>query len=254
MTTTVQSTQITPAAAALRIDNVSVRYGTKSVLEAVTLEVPRGVVYALLGRNGAGKTSLIRCLLGQQKPNTGRIDVFGQDVWKHRASLMERVGVVPEQPDAPDTCTAEFLMPFYASLYPTWDEAAFRDRMRRFEVSMRTPLGRLSRGHKALFMLAFALSTKPEFLVLDDPTLGLDLVARNSFFGEFITELAERDTTVLITTHDIAGVEGIASRVGIFSGARLVIDDDIEALKAAQGRSLEQIFIDATRSGGRVAA
>ena len=88
-------------------------------------------------------------------------------------------------------------------------------------------------------------------LVLDDPTLGLDVVARNDFFSDFIGELAERGTTVVLTTHDLAGVEGIADRVGILEGSRLALDEEVEKLKVERGQSLEQIFTNLTRGSGR---
>jgi ABC-type multidrug transport system ATPase subunit len=99
-------------------------------------------------------------------------------------------------------------------------------------VPERTPCGRLSKGQKAQVQLALALGSLPEVLVLDDPTLGLDAVARKDFFSELIADLADRGTTVLVTTHDLAGVEGIADRVGILKGAHLVVNETMESLKA----------------------
>ena len=93
----------------IKIDNVSVHYGKAIAVDGVSLSVAQGSVYALLGRNGAGKTSLVRCILGQQKPNQGRVTIFGRNVWTDRAPLMSRVGVVPEDPDAPPEMTAAFL-------------------------------------------------------------------------------------------------------------------------------------------------
>jgi ABC-2 type transport system ATP-binding protein len=115
-------------------------------------------------------------------------------------------------------------------------------RLERLQVPLRTPFRQLSKGQKGAVMLALALGHDPELLVLDDPTLGLDVVARRLVFGELIGELADRGTTVLVTTHDLAGVEGIADRVGILRGGRLVLAGALEALKAEHGASLEEIF------------
>src|SRR6185369_3513165 len=95
-------------------------------------------------------------------------------------------------------------------LYPRWDESAARERLRRFAIPMATPFARLSKGQKGAVQLALALGHRPELLILDDPTLGLDVVARDQVFGEVIGELADRGTTILITTHDLAAIEGIA--------------------------------------------
>jgi ABC-type multidrug transport system ATPase subunit len=223
----------------IKLESLTVHYGSTAALDRVSLEVPKGSVYALLGRNGAGKSSAVRCLLGQQRPNAGRALLFGLDVWRERARIMERVGVVPEDPDLPPEANALELSRFCSRLYPRWDEAGVRDRLKRFSVPEKTPSGRLSKGQKAQVQLALALGHQPELLVLDDPTLGLDAVARKEFFAELIGELADRGTTVLVTTHDLAGIEGIADRVGILKDGRLVIDDTLETLKAKFSRELE---------------
>jgi ABC-2 type transport system ATP-binding protein len=227
---------------AITLDGLSVRYGRKTALDQVTLTVPKGAVYALLGRNGAGKSSAVRCLLGLQKPTAGRALLFGHDVWRERARAMARVGVVPEEPDVPPEMNAIALARFCRSFYARWDQEGALARLGRFGVPLRTPCGRLSKGQKAQVQLALALGSLPELLVLDDPTLGLDVVARRDFFSELISDLADRGTTVLITTHDLAGVEGIADRVGIIKDARLVIDEELETLKVRYPHSLEEIF------------
>lgn len=235
----------------VRMENVSVRYDRKLVIDQVTLEVARGSVYALLGRNGAGKSSLMRCLLGLQKPTTGRVLLFGEDVWTHRARLLSRTAYVPETSDAPGPLRVRDVTAFFASMYPTWDPHAVKLRLERIGVEETAAISSLSKGQRALFTLALALGSKPELLVLDDPTLGLDVVARHDFFADFIGELADRGTTVILTTHDLAGVEGIANRVGILQGSRLALNEDMEHLKVERGQSLEQVFTELARDGGR---
>jgi ABC-2 type transport system ATP-binding protein len=228
---------VAPAAiaptAVISVQGLVVRYGrdAKPTLEGISFSIPRGSVYALLGRNGAGKSSLVRCLLGQQKPTAGGCFLFGEDVWKKRARLMARIGVVPEDPDAPPSMTARQLSAFCARIYPSWDAPSVEARLARFGVPATTPYGSLSKGQRALVALALALASSPELLVLDDPTLGLDAVARRAFFEELVGELADRGTTVLLTSHDLAGVESMATRVGFLKGGRLVLDEDLEALK-----------------------
>ena len=221
------------SAAVVEVKSLLVRYGgdPTPTLEEISFSIPRGSVYGLLGRNGAGKSSLVRCLLGQQKPSSGKCILFGEDVWKHRAHLMAKVGVVPEDPDAPPSMTARQLSAFFSRLYPRWNEASVFDRIRRFGVPADTLFGSLSKGQKALVSLALALGSAPELLLLDDPTLGLDAVARAAFFDELVGELADRGTTVLLTSHDLSGVEKMADRVGMLKGGRLVLDEDLETLK-----------------------
>jgi len=215
---------------------LGVRYGRKVALEAVGLTVEAGQVYALLGRNGAGKSTLLRCLLGLQKPGTGTARLFGQNIWTTRAKAMGRIGVVPEEPDAPPHMTVQHVTGFCKRLYASWDDAGVAARLDRFAIGTRTLVGQLSRGQKAQLSMALALGHRPELLILDDPTLGLDAVARKHLYGELVGELADRGTTVLLTTHDLTGIEGIANRVGILRQGRMAVEEDLETLKARHRR------------------
>jgi ABC-2 type transport system ATP-binding protein len=240
----VAASAVTPGAAEAVVDvrGLTVRYGGRVAVDAVSLSVPRGSVYALLGRNGVGKSSLVRCLVGLQRPDAGSVRLFGRDAWRFRQPLMERVGLVPEEPDAPPELTARELVRLCGRLNRKWDEASVLRRLERLRAPLTTPFRLLSKGQKGALMLALALGHDPDLLVLDDPTLGLDVVARRLVFGELVGELADRGTTVFVTTHDLAGVEGIADRIGILHEGRVVLDGTLEALKAERGHSLEDIF------------
>lgn len=215
----------------IEVDAVGVRYGKAVALEDVSLRVGAGTVHALVGRNGAGKSSLVRCLLGHRKPSSGRVALFGQDSWAHRAELMKHVGVVPEEPDAPPSMNAHQLGSFNGKLFPRWDAEGYLARLRRCEVPTSTPFARLSKGQKAQVMLSLALAARPRLLVLDDPTLGLDAVARRVVFEELVVELADREVTVLITSHDLPGLESVATHVAVLRNGRLVLDEELEGLK-----------------------
>jgi ABC-2 type transport system ATP-binding protein len=217
---------------AIRVSEVTVRYGSRTAVAGVSLEVPDGGVYALLGRNGAGKSSLVRCLLGQLRPDRGRVELFGEDVWPHRAKLMDRVGIVGEEPDAPPDMPVRALAAFSRRLYSKWRQDSFDARLERFGIAPKSRFGELSKGQRKQVSLALALASAPELLILDDPTLGLDVVAKKSLFEEVIADLADHGITVLITTHDLDAVESIAERVGVLRGGRLVLDEELEGLKA----------------------
>jgi len=215
----------------IEVASLTVLYGGRTALDGVAFSVPEGAVYALLGRNGAGKSSLVRCLLGAQRPAAGSVRLLGRDVWRQRASILSEVGVVPEEPDAPPAMTVRQISAFCARLYPLWNSARVDDRLRRFGVPADVPFGRLSKGQKGQVSLTLALAPHPRLVILDDPTLGLDPLARRAVFEELIVDLADRGTTVFLTSHDLAGVEGIADRVGVLRDGRLIVDEEPESLK-----------------------
>ena len=217
---------------AIRAENVTIRYGKRTAVDDVTLEVAPGSVYALLGRNGAGKSSLVRAVTGQLRPQRGGIQILGKDVWSGREALMERVGIVSEEPDAPPEMRANELASFSSRLYSRWQQSAFDERLERFGIAQNARMSELSKGQKKQVTLALALATSPEVVILDDPTLGLDVVARKALFEEVIAHMADFGVTVLITTHDLAPVEAVTDRVGILRDGKLVLDEDVETLKS----------------------
>jgi len=153
---------MTNEGACIEIQNLGVRYGKTTALNGVSLGVEAGEVYALLGRNGAGKSSLVRCLLGQQKPDAGQLRLLGRDSWRHRAWLMERLGVVPETPDAPPSMTVKRLASFSRRLYPRWDGEGLKKRLRRFDVPWDLPeLTDLSQGLVPLRQTRFFKRLQP---------------------------------------------------------------------------------------------
>lgn len=218
--------------AVAEFDNVAVRYGRASVLNEVTFAVPRGSVCAVLGRNGAGKSSLLRCLLGLQRPSGGRLSLLGQDPLRAHRVLMERTGVVPEEPDAPAHLTTRQLVTLCGSFHRVWDGPSVENQLNRMKIPATVPFGTLSRGQKTSTMLALALGHQPELLILDDPTLGLDAIAKRSVVDQLIETLAARGISVIIATHDLATIERLAEQIVILGQHRLLLSESIESLKA----------------------
>jgi ABC-2 type transport system ATP-binding protein len=244
----------------VRIEGVSAGYGRQHVVTGLSLSLGQGDVYALLGRNGSGKTTIVASLMGFRPVTAGSIRVLGLDPWRHRARLMLDVGFVPENPNAPPDATVERIARFCAALHPSWDVAGFAERLRRFSIPARKRFGELSRGQKGLVQMALALAPSPKLLILDDPTLGFDAVAKASFYEELIGELADRGVSVFLTTHDLTEVERIADRVGILHGGRIALEGSPEELKRAHAErqglgpgatvTLEELIRDLTEARG----
>jgi ABC-2 type transport system ATP-binding protein len=226
----------------ISVERLTVRYGRKEALSNLSLAVEPGQVFVLLGRNGAGKSSLFRALLGLRRPDAGSVRVLGLDPWHERRRLASRWGATPESPDAPADQTVLAIERSIAPLFPRWKSGDFRDRLKRFAIDPKQRFGELSRGQKAMAMLSFALAHEPELLLLDDPTLGLDLVARRFFYEELVTELADRGTTVLLATHDVDAASRVASHLGILRDGRLVAQGSVESV--AGEASLEDRFLE----------
>lgn len=214
------------------VADVSVRYGRRQVLEDISFTVRRGSVYALLGRNGSGKSSLVRTLLGMQRAAAGRSFVFGEESWRKRRQIMMRAGFLAEDDESERAMKVGQLLDFNRAVYPRWNASLVEIRLERLKVGRHNRLGDLSKGQRRQVMLAACLATEPELLVLDDPTLGLDVVARKELYDDLLSDLADRRTTTLITSHDLAGIEGIADRIGILAGTKLLLDEDLETVKA----------------------
>jgi ABC-2 type transport system ATP-binding protein len=212
-------------------DRLQIRYGSRRVLDGVSFAVQPGSVFAILGRNGAGKSSLMRCLVGLDRPASGRALLFGGDPWKTRVKAMARTGVVPEEPDASPDMFVKDLVTLCASFHSKWDTAGVHAQLKRLRVPLDIRFGDLSRGQKTVTMLALALGHHPELLILDDPTLGLDPVAKRSFLSELVDELSAHGTTVIVTTQELPAVERFADRVAILGEHRLLLDEPLEGLK-----------------------
>lgn len=240
----------TPATAAVEVRDLVAGYGRHEVLSRLTLAVSPGEVYALIGRNGSGKSTLIATLLGFRPARAGSVSLLGRDPWHHRARLMREVGHVPETPDAPRDARLDRIAALFARLYPSWDADAVARRLERFGIAPRKRFGELSRGQQGLASLALALGHSPRLLILDDPTLGFDAVARSLFFEEVIDELAAGGVTVFLTSHELAEVERVADRIGVLHDGRLAAEGSPDALTGREGgagfRSLEELLRELT--------
>ena len=224
---------------------LAIRYGRTRVLEGVSLSVPKGCVYALLGRNGSGKSSLLRVLLGERPASaSGTVRLLGEDPWHSRARLMDHVGVVPEEPNAPPemygATAVRLLRPPLPALGRGASSTGASEPLRRAD---RPTVRRPVEGPEGRRDALARSRPPPRLLLLDDPTLGLDVVVRDAVFREVIGELADHGTTVL--RHDARPARrSRASPTGsaILHEGRLALDGSLEALKTQRGESLEQMF------------
>jgi len=213
------------------VENLVKYYDGRCVLDGVSLEVPRGCIYGLLGRNGSGKTTMIRILLGLEPPTRGRTLVLGEDSTRLSANAHGRVGYVAEGHNLIQSYKVRRLIGLCRGLSLQWNDAFFGRLIETFRLPMDRRVRELSAGMRAQLNLALAMAIDPELLILDDPTLGLDTVARRQFLELAIDVIQRQGRTILFSSHILSDVERIADRVGVLVAGKLVIDCTLEELK-----------------------
>jgi len=216
----------------IRLDRVTKRFGHETALDDVSLEVPPGVVFALLGENGAGKTTAIRLMLGLTEPSAGSVEVLGLDSQTHGLEIRRQVGYVPERPTFYDWMTVSEVGWFTAGFYGDGYETRYRELATEFQLPLGRKIKALSKGMRAKVGLSLAMAHQPKLLVLDEPTSGLDTLVRREFL-ESMVELTAAGQSVLLSSHQISEVERVADIVAIIRGGRLLLVEPLDELKAA---------------------
>lgn len=199
------------------------RYGKEAALAGLDLTAPEGGVYLLAGANGAGKSSLLRILLNLIAPSAGTSSVLGLDSRRHGPTIRAEVGYVPETHQIGYRwMPVGRLMDHLASYYPRWDQAYADQLTRRLDIRPDRKLGTLSKGQARRVQLIAALARRPRLLLLDEPTDGLDPVARDEVMGLIAEHLADTGCTILVSTHLIYEVERIADHIGVLRAGELI--------------------------------
>ena len=217
---------------AIAIDALSYRAGRHFAIRDLRMRVPNGAIYGFLGPNGSGKTTTIRLLLGMLPPADGSITVLGHDVPHHAHHALARIGYVPERLHLYPTLTVAETMRYHAAFYTRWD-AAEAERLRRaFELREEQRVGRLSKGEAGKLMMLLALAVRPELLVLDEPTDGLDPVVRRDVLTALLEYVSARGATVLISSHLVHEQERVCDWIGVLDGGRMVAEMPMHAFRS----------------------
>lgn len=205
--------------------------GGPEVLRGLDLRVPRGSVYGFLGRNGSGKTTTIRMLMGLIRPDGGSVQVLGDSSFPMDLRIRQRVGYLSQDQRMFDWMSLERLTAFVSSFYPAWDRA-FEEHLRaKLELPADAPLGALSRGQQQKAGLLLALAQRPELLILDEPAASLDTVVRREFLESILDLLTQEGITVFISSQILTDVERIADWVGLLAHGRMLLSAPLDDLK-----------------------
>jgi ABC-2 type transport system ATP-binding protein len=220
----------------VEVAGLSRRFGRTVALDGVSLEVPRGAVFGLVGENGAGKTTLIKHLLGLLKAQSGTVRVFGRDPVREPVGVLSRIGYLSEDRDLPDWMRIGELLRYLRPFYAGWDDALADQLRSRFDLDPTARIKGLSQGQKARVALLAALAYRPELLVLDEPSTGLDPVVRREILAAIIQTIAEEGRTVLFSSHLLDEVERMSDHVAMIDRGRVVLCGPLEVVKAAHRR------------------
>jgi len=195
-----------------------------------------GTVLGLVGENGAGKTTLIKHILGLLKPHQGTVRVFGRDPTADPVGVLGRIGYLSEEDTLPAWMRIDELQRYARAFYPTWDDAYAESLRREFGLDRAARLKNLSKGQRARAGLMVALAYRPDLLLLDEPSSGLDPIVRRDILGAIIRTIADEGRTVLFSSHLLGEVERVADRVAMIRRGKVVFCDSLDAIKEAHFR------------------
>ena len=207
----------------LEMNHVTKTFGGFKALDDLSMAVPKGAVYGLVGPNGAGKTTAIRHLTGVYRPDSGEITMEGLPVYEN-PTLKERIGYIPDEVFYYPAASLEDMRRFYRRMYKTFDDELFDRLYEVFELPKKSPIRRFSKGMQKQAAFHLTICTRPDVLILDEPVDGLDPVMRRQVWNLILSDVAQRETTVLISSHNLRELEDICDHVGIMQRGKMLLE------------------------------
>lgn len=215
----------------LSTDNLCKSFGKKKVLDGVTLNVKKGSVYGFLGKNGSGKTTTIKCLLGLLQTTDGSSRIFGYDSRKIPETIKNKIGYISQENDLMRWMTVSQIVHYTKIFYDRWNDETCQELLEKFELSENDIVGNLSTGQAQRLAIVLSLSFNPEVLILDEPVGALDPEGRRSFLNTVLDISGGGERTILISSHITSDLERIADTVGILKDGRIQVETPMEDLK-----------------------
>ena len=219
----------------LEMNDVTKTFGTFRALDGLTMSVPKGTVYGLVGPNGAGKSTAIRHLTGVLRPDRGTVTLEGAPIYENPQAKL-RIGTVPDEIFYFSSATLEDMRAYYRGIYPEFDDGLFHQLFAAFGLPPRTPIRRFSKGMQKQAAFQLTLSCRPEVLILDEPVDGLDPVMRRQVWSLVLSDVAQREATVLISSHNLRELEDVCDHVGIMDHGKMLLQ---RSLADIQGNTVK---------------
>ncbi len=220
----------------VEVQDLHRRFRRKQALRGVSLQVKPGTVFGLVGSNGAGKTTLIKHILGTFKAQQGSVRVFGRNPVQDPVGVLSRIGYLSEDRDIPGWMRVGELMRYTQAFYPGWNEAYAESLRTHFNLPLDAKIKQLSRGEKAKAGLLAALAYRPELLLLDEPSSGLDVSSRRDILGAIVRTVADEGRTVVFSSHLLDEVERVADYVYMVHEGRMVLEGPLEEVRTRYRR------------------
>ena len=216
----------------LELKNITKTFGNFKALDDLTMTVPKGAVYGLVGPNGAGKSTAIRHMTGVYRPDSGSVTVLGQPVYENPV-VKETIGYIPDDIFYFPSATLEDMRSFYKGIYPQFDDKLFDRLYEVFQLPKKSPIRRFSKGMQKQAAFHLAICTRPELLLLDEPVDGLDPVMRRQVWSLILSDVAQRETTVLISSHNLRELEDICDHVGIMDHGKMLLERSLADMQGS---------------------
>ena len=216
----------------LEMKHVTKTFGDFKALDDLSLTVPAGAVYGLVGPNGAGKSTAIRCLLGVYRPDSGSITLDGAPVYENPAAKM-RMGSIPDDIFFFPSATLEEMRKYYKGMYPKFDDALFQRLHEVFKLPKKSPIRRFSKGMQKQAAFQLTIACRPDVMILDEPVDGLDPVMRRQVWSLILSDVAQYETTVLISSHNLRELEDVCDHVGIMDHGKMLIERSLADMQGA---------------------
>jgi len=220
----------------IALANLSRRFGTKAALDGVSLTVPRGSVFGLVGENGAGKTTLMKHILGLLRAEVGTVQVFGKNPVADPVGVLGQIGYISEQPDLPDWLRVYEFIRYTRAFYPKWDDRYTEEMRRQFGLDQAARVGALSKGQRTKLALLAAQAHRPDLLLLDEPSSGLDPIVRRDILEAVIRTVSEEGRTVFFSSHLLEEIERVSDHIAMLHQGKLVLCGAIDDVKAKHRR------------------
>ena len=214
----------------INVKDLHKKYENNVALDGMNMSIPTGSIYGLVGTNGAGKTTVIKHLAGILKQDAGEMDFDGETVWEN-AELKESIAIIPDELYFPQGYNLDRMGAFYKGLYGNWNEERFDEMIDTFKLNRYAALTSFSKGMRKQAAFCLALSTMPKYLLLDEPIDGLDPIVRKQVWKYIVDDVADREMSVLVSSHNLKEMEGICDRIGILQDGRTVLEKDMESLR-----------------------